>query len=197
MFYTVAKYIVKLFSYIFFPYKIIGNIDKMPTDSGILLCANHISYLDAVFLGLASKRKIRFVAKEKYAEMFILKTIFKWLGSFGIDPGKSDLTAIRNCFSVIKNKEVLGIFPEGTRIVKGKVSNPMPGTIMIAHKTKAPIFYMRIVPKKGVFKLFRKTYLYVGECVSVADLGVTNGKGDEYKTASVELMNRIYALGEI
>lgn len=197
MFYSFAKCIVKFLSYIFYPYEVIGDINKMPKEDGVLICANHISYLDAVFLGLISDRQIRFIAKEKYANMPILKPIFKALGSFGVDPEKADITAIRNCFSVIKKKEVLGIFPEGTRIIKGRVSDPMPGAAMIAHKTKAPIFYVRIKPKKGTFKLFTKTYVYVGDVVTVSELGVTNGKGDEYKAASTELMNRIYLLGEV
>lgn len=196
MFYKIGKIVVKLFAWLFFPYKIVGDIEKIPSEGGLLYCANHISYLDAVFLGLISKRQIRFVAKEKYAKKPILKQIFKALGSFGIDPEKADLAAIKKCFSVIKNAEVLGIFPEGTRVLNGKKSDPMPGAIMIAHKTKAPIFYFKIQPVKGEFKLFRKTHIYIGDAVSVSDLGVTNGKGDEYKLASIELMNKIYSLGE-
>ena len=195
-FYFVAKKFVKLFSYLFFPVRIVGDMSKMPKDSGVVLCANHISYFDAIFLGIAFKRQIRFVGKEKYAKKPILKTLFKLLGAFGIDPDKADITAIRNCFSVVKNGEVLGIFPEGTRIIKGKISNPMPGAVMIAHKTKSPIFYVKIKPSKGTFKLFRKNYLYVGELISVADLGVTSGKGDDYKNASLTLMEKIYSLGE-
>lgn len=195
-FYTVAKQIAKILSYIFFPVNVIGNTDDIPQDKGVLLCANHLSYLDAVFLGIVFKRQIRFVAKEKYANMPVLKSIFKWLGAFGIDPTKSDLSAIKKCFKVIKSNEVLGIFPEGTRIIKGKVSTPMPGALMIAHKTGAPIFYVRIRPKHGHFRLFCKTDIIVGKSVTAGMLGVTDGKGDQYREASVKLMNTIYGLGE-
>ena len=96
----------------------------------------------------------------------------------------------------MKNDEILGIFPEGTRIINGKVSNPMPGAVMIAHKTKKPIFYVKIKPSKGKFRLFRKNYVFVGSLIDAAKLGVTNGKGDEYKIASEILMKKIYDLGE-
>lgn len=196
IFYTVARKVAKFISYAFFPMEVCGDVDDIPNDCGIVLCANHVSFLDAVFLAMAFKRQIRFVGKKKYAEKPFLKSIFKWAGAFGIDPDKPDLTSIKNCFKVIRNLEVLGIFPEGTRIINGKVSNPMPGAIMIAHKTKAPIFYARIKPVKGRFRLFRKTYIYVGKVVTIDELGVQSGKGGEYKEASEKLMNLIYGLGK-
>lgn len=196
-FYTVAKAFVKALSYVFFPCKIVGDIGKFPEDGGVVLCANHLSYFDAIFLAISLKRQIRFVGKDKYANSFPLKYIFKWVNAFAINPEKADLAAIKTCFKVVKNGEILGIFPEGTRIINGKVSNPMPGAVMIADKTKTPIFYFRILPSnKKRFRAFTRTYLYVGELVTTSELGVTNGKGDDYKNASVELMKRIYDLGE-
>lgn len=195
-FYSVAVAFIKVISKIFFPVKVHGDANDIPQDCGVVLCANHVSFLDAVFLAIVFKRQIRFIGKKKYADKFILKTIFKLLGAFGIDTDKPDITAIKNCFKVIKSNEVLGIFPEGTRIRNGKVSNPMPGTIMIAHKTKAPIFYVKIKPKHTEFKLFCKTDIYIGKTVYVDELGVTDGKGNQYKQASIELVNKIYSLGD-
>lgn len=196
-FYAVAKVIVFPVSKLFFPVRLHGDAEKLPRDGGIVLCANHISFLDAIFLGLAFKRKIRFVGKEKYANNFILKYFFKWLGSFGINTEKPDIAAVKKCIEVVKAGGVLGIFPEGTRIINGKVSEPMPGVIMIAHKAQAPIFYARIAPRHGMFRLFSPTDVYVGECVTTAQLGVEKGRGGEYKAASETLMKRIYALGEV
>lgn len=195
-FYSIAKRFVKFISYIFFPVKVMGDFDQLPENDGVVLCANHLSYMDAVVLGLAFDRQIRFVAKKRYAQMPVLRSVMKWLGAFGIDPEKPDVAALKRCFSVVKNNEILGIFPEGTRIINGKLSNPMPGAVMIAHKTKKPIFYVKIKPSKEKFKLFFKTLVYIGGVVDVSELGVTNGKGDEYKTASELLMKKIYGLGE-
>lgn len=197
-FYSIARGFVKGLSHIICPIKVHGDISVMPEDSGVIISANHLSYFDVVFLGVVCKRQIHFVAKKKYAEMFFLKWLVKWLGAFGIDTEKPDLGALRKCFKVIKDKEVLGIFPEGTRVRDGKISDPMPGATMIAHKTKAPILYVRIKPrtKSGFFKLFRKTDVYIGGIVTVEELGVTDGKGTQYKDASVTLLEKIYSLGE-
>ena len=197
-FYFTARGFAKAVSYVLCPVKVHGDISSFPEDEAVILCANHLSYFDVVFLGTVCKRQIHFIAKKKYADKFILKALFKWLGSFGIDTEKPDILALRKCFGVLKNNGVLGIFPEGTRVRGGKVSNPMPGAIMIAHKSHTPIYYMRIKPrtKSGEFKLFCKTDLYIGELIDVSDLGLTDGKADQYKNASVKLMERIYSLGE-
>lgn len=195
-FYTIARGAVKALSYVFFPVKVHGDMSNIPEDSGVVFCANHISYLDVIFVGISIKRQLFFVAKKKYADKPVLKQLFKALGAFGIDTEKPDLTAIKNCFRIIKENKILGIFPEGTRILKGKKSNPMPGAMMIAHKTHAPIFYVRIKPRKKFFRLFVTTDVYVGGLITAEELGVTDGKGEQYKTASINLMKKIYSLGE-
>ncbi len=195
-FYGFARGVVKSVSWLFYPVRVHGDMNDMPKDDGVVLCANHISFMDVIHLGIITKRHIHFVAKTKYADAAGLRLLVKWLGSFGIDTEKPDIKAIRRCIDVVKDGGVLGIFPEGTRIINGKVSEPMPGVMMIAHKANAPIFYVRIKPPRGRFKLFVPTDVYVGSCVSTQELGVKAGRGAEYKAASEELMKRIYALGE-
>ena len=66
-FYSFAKCVIRPIAFVFFPVKVHGDINEMPYDSGVVLCANHISFLDVIFLGLTFKRQIHFVGKEKYA----------------------------------------------------------------------------------------------------------------------------------
>ena len=195
-FYSFAKIIVRPISAVFFPVKVHGDPNLLPQDGGVILCANHVSFLDVIFLALTFKRQIHFVGKEKYAHKPILKQLFKWLGAFGINTDKPDIAAIKRCISIPKDGKVLGIFPEGTRIINGKESIPMPGTAMIAQKSGAPIFYARIKPRHGQFRLFSRTDVYVGQLINTVQLGVTSGRGSEYKTAADNLMTLIYSLGD-
>ena len=195
-FYTVARAIVRPVGALFFPIKVHGDRNLLPENTGVVLCANHISFLDVIFLALTFKRQIHFVGKEKYAKNIILKPLFKWLGSFGINTEKPDIAAVKRCIGVAAGGDVLGIFPEGTRILNGKVSNPMPGVIMIAHKAKVPVFYAKISPRRGKFRLFVKTDIYIGDSISTQELGVDGGRGSEYKESAEKLMDKIYKLGE-
>ena len=50
--------------------------------------------------------------------------------------------------------------------------------------------------KKVNVRLLTDTDVYVGGLITVDELGVTDGKGDQYKNASINLMRKIYSLGE-
>ena len=194
-FYNFIKAAFSFMSHLLFPLRVHNN-DVIPKQGKLIICANHLSLMDAFFVMIAVDRPISFLAKDVYASNFILKPFFKLAHAISINTDKTDVSAIRQCFKVLKSDNVLGIFPEGTRIRKGVTAEGKGGTIMMAHRTKTPILYAKIAPSKGKFKFFRKTDLYFGDIVTVEQLGVTNGKGDEYEVAAKVLMKKIYSLGE-
>ena len=49
---------------ILFPFKAKGK-ENIPAEGGIILCSNHISLLDPVFIILTSKRRVYFMAKNE------------------------------------------------------------------------------------------------------------------------------------
>ena len=51
-FYTVAREIVRPVGALFFPIKVHGDRNLLPENTGVVLCANHISFLDVIFLAL-------------------------------------------------------------------------------------------------------------------------------------------------
>ena len=58
--------------YLIFPYKAIGkeNIPPFSPDDRLIICANHISDIDPVYLEMCQKRHVFFMAK---AELFSKK----------------------------------------------------------------------------------------------------------------------------
>ena len=194
-FYNCVKAVFTFLSHLFFPVRV-HNSDIIPKEGKLIVCANHLSLMDAFFIMIAVDRPISFLAKDVYASNFILKPFFKMAHAISINADIADISAIKQCFKVLKSGNVLGIFPEGTRIRKGVTAEGKGGTIMMAHRTGAPIVYARIRPSKGKFKFFRKTDVFFGEVITVDQLGVTDGKGDQYDNAAKSLMKLIYSLGE-
>ena len=100
-----------------FRVKIKGNV---PKEGSYILCCNHINYLDAAAIVLFNKRKVNFVAKE---DLFKHRILF-WLGhlfdAIPIKRDMQDIEAMKRCLKVLKNGELLGIFPEGTRKRNGE-----------------------------------------------------------------------------
>ena len=75
-FYQFARHVCTAFLYIAFNYKVEG-LENLPKDGGFVLCSNHRSYLDPVFLALRVKRQLNFMAKEELFRVKVLGPIIK------------------------------------------------------------------------------------------------------------------------
>ena len=93
----------------------------------------------------------------------------------------------------MKDGEVLGIFPEGTRVKGEKISDPKGGIAMFAWKTKSPVIPVHLEYRRR-FHLFNHIEMTIGKPIPAEELGVLNGTPEEYKQASEKLIDRVYSL---
>ena len=167
--------------------KITGNV---PKEGAYILCWNHINYLDAAAIVLFNKRKVNFVAKE---DLFT-HDILMWLGhlfdAIPIKRDMQDIEAMKRCLKVLKNGELLGIFPEGTRKGMEKNMKAKNGAAYMAIKSGVKVIPIGI---HGTFKPFSKVYLNYGEPIDLSDYKNQKGKLDE---ATELVMNQIKELME-
>ncbi len=174
-----------------FPYRFVHR-DKLPKKDGTyIVCCNHISMVDPVFLFLACRFPIFFMAKEELFRNrlfgWFLKTCF---GVFPVSRGKGDTTAITTALSVLENGHALGIFPEGTRSKDGTLGNAKSGTALVAAKAKAPIVPCAVFTKDGKVRLFHKTTVVFGDTLSLEELHLDSEKPD-IRFASRKIMTVI------
>ena len=163
----VLRALLRPLIYVLFPYRFVHR-DKLPKHDGkYILCCNHISMVDPVFLLMACRFPVFFMAKEElfHNRVFgwFLKTCF---GVFPVSRGKGDTTAITTALSVLENEHVLGIFPEGTRSKDGKLGNAKSGAALIAAKSEASIIPCAIFTKSGQVRMFHKTKIVFGDVIS-------------------------------
>lgn len=174
-----------------FPYRFI-NRDKIPNNEGkLIVCCNHISMVDPVFLMLACRYPIYFMAKE---ELFVNR-LFGWFiktcfGVFPVSRGKGDSSAITHSFSILDNEQTLGIFPEGTRSKDGTLAQAKSGTALIAAKTQASILPCAVFTKSGQVRLFQKSTVVFGDVLTPIDLHL-DGEKPDLRFASRKLMSVI------
>lgn len=137
MIYTLVKGLFKVLFKIFLRLHVEGK-ENIPQDGPLVIACNHLSLLDPPVLGTAATRKVHFMAKE---ELFvpILGDIYKILGAFPVRRGGADRAAIKHGIDILTSKQVLAIFPEGTRSKTGKLGKAQPGALMMASKAKATI----------------------------------------------------------
>jgi 1-acyl-sn-glycerol-3-phosphate acyltransferase len=120
------------------------GLENVPRNGGLVIGSNHLSNLDpwAVCLPLWPRRRFRFMGK---SELFnpLVGPIVRIGGAFPVHRGEGDRAAIETAVQVVRGGDVLTMFPEGTRRVKGLRKKFQPrahtGTARIALAAEAPL----------------------------------------------------------
>lgn len=157
------KFTKKIVYYCF--YKLIYRIEKVneknvPDEGAYIICANHINMLDALSVVCACKRKVRFICKESMFKNKALGWALKLSDTIPINRDKNDLESMKRSLKALKNGEVLGIFPEGTRKGMEKNLQAKSGAAFFSLKTGTKVIPLGI---QGSFKPFTKVKLVFGE----------------------------------
>lgn len=144
--YTVARTVMSPVLRFFFRVHVEG-LEHVPATGPAVLCPNHISFLDSVFLALVLPRRITYVGKAEYMDNWKTKWLFPSLGMIPIDRGGGSATerALSAATRVLERGELFGIFPEGTRSRNGKLHRGHTGPARLALRTGAPIIPVGIV----------------------------------------------------
>lgn len=190
MLYGVAKFIFKI--YFFFINKItLKGTENIPENGGIVLCSNHINWLDPILIGICVKRKIYFMAKAELFSNKFFAFIMRSINAFPVKRGTADISAIKKSFNIIKNGEILGIFPEGTRSKTGKLLPAEPGASVIALKTNAPVIPVRV---QGSYLIGGNLRLTIGKPISFEEYRGKRLSSQEINNISQQIMKEISKL---
>ncbi|MHC5037848.1 MAG: lysophospholipid acyltransferase family protein [Planctomycetota bacterium] len=88
---------------------------RMPKKGPLLLVSNHPSYLDPLGIYVGAPRRIFWMAWKALFSVPWLGTFIHRAGAFPVDHLAADIHAFRTTTRLLKNGEVVGIFPEGGR----------------------------------------------------------------------------------
>lgn len=190
-FFKICREIIRPICFFLFPRKVYGA-ENLTEDGPLIICSNHISLVDPVLLCLSIKQPVRFISKKEAFKFPIFGALLRGLGAFPVDREGRDIKAIRTCLSVLKCGDTLGIFPEGTRVIRGKKSEAKAGVALIAKRSDATLLLARIQPKGNRVKPFTKTNVFFSKPIKYSELC----HGLDYADASKKILDTIYALGE-
>ena len=159
---------------------------------GFVLAANHTSNFDPWPLGipLLPDRQLRFMAK---AELFnpVLTPILRAGGAFKVRRGEGDVEAMRTAIKLVREGEIVVMFPEGTRqrkgLVKRHAARPHTGAARIALTANAPLVPAAIAGTDRLLRLGPLRVAY-GPPIDVSDLD-----GKDLKTAASLATERLMA----
>jgi 1-acyl-sn-glycerol-3-phosphate acyltransferase len=111
----------------------------VPRSGPLIVVSNHLNNADPAIVGAGvASRRIRYMAKIELFKPPFGVLIRLW-GAFPVRRFEADIGALLTAERLLKQGQVLGMFPEGTRSLTGRMSTVHPGTALIALRTGAPV----------------------------------------------------------
>ncbi len=170
---------------------------------GAVVVCNHTSFLDVAFIYLSARPKqwIRLMGRESLFDNAhgLVGQILSRVGAFPVKRDTSDRVAIKRAARMLKDDELVGILPEGTRRGKGsKIPSLHAGAAFIAKMGKAPLLPMTVrnaehVKQKGQRIHFPKITVEYGSPVVLSDFDFLP-KADRLEGCTWYAMRECFAL---
>ena len=114
--------------------------ENVPGKGPVLVVSNHLNLVDPFILGISINREVRFMAKgELFSSRFVSFILRSGLGAFPVSRGQFGKEVFRKAIQVLARGEVLAMFPEGRRSRDVQLRPALPGFVLIALRSGAPI----------------------------------------------------------
>ena len=155
----VRKFMMLFFYRPIYRIKII-NKEYVPKEGAYIICANHVNMLDALAVVCSNKRKVRFVCKDSMFKNKWFAWALKSADTIPLNREKNDIESMKRIIKGLKNGDLLGIFPEGTRKGMEKNMKAKNGAAFFALKSGVKVIPLGI---QGSFKPFTKVKLVYGK----------------------------------
>ncbi|MEX2381035.1 MAG: AMP-binding protein [Opitutales bacterium] len=161
---------------------------NFPATGGALLISNHISYVDAFLLQVASPRYLHFVASEHFLKKWWLGWAMRAMGVVPISSTRPK-RALQAVIQKLKEGEVVCIFPEGTLTRTGNLQGFQKGFEVMARQAGVPVVPAAIdgiwgsVFSHSTVKLLQKRPLPYGRRIRVSFGAVLQGADIERRGA--------------
>jgi len=142
------RFLVWLLTLAMYRIDVRGIEEHMPADGPALMVCNHVGYMDALLLGGAISRPVKFVMYYKFFRIPIMNWVFRAGGAIPICASKEDPEMMRQSLeridAALAAGEIVCIFPEGTLTRDGEIATFRPGIEKILARRPVPVVPMAL-----------------------------------------------------
>jgi 1-acyl-sn-glycerol-3-phosphate acyltransferase len=118
----------------------VEGVENVPRTGAMIVCPNHFGTLDPPMVPAFLPRGDTWnMAKSEYFAKAWMRWLFTAYQAFPVVRHTADRVALRRSFDLLKEGQVLIMYPEGTRVEAGVLSKPEPGAGFIAQKADCPV----------------------------------------------------------
>lgn len=177
------------------------ELKKIPREGPVLLASNHTTNFEApIYYVLMKERqhKTALGKQELWGNPFTRFLMQIW-GIIPVKRGAPDRRALKRSLASLDRGELLGIAPEGTRSVTGKLQRGLPGAAMLAVQRPVPIYPLvqwGLQDLPGNIQRFRRTRmnLVVGEPFHIEVPGGGRPTARQLRRIADEIMYQLAVL---
>ncbi len=127
----------------YFRWRVI-DAKNVPLTGGVILAANHESYLDPPLVGAGLKRDINYLARESLFRFPVVGTILHSWNSVPVDRDGGGAKGLKIILGRLLGGAGIILFPEGTRSYDGKLQPARSGIGLVVAKSQAPVVPVRV-----------------------------------------------------
>jgi 1-acyl-sn-glycerol-3-phosphate acyltransferase len=154
----------------------VSGLEYFPKEGGVLLCTNHIHNFDPLVVGITAPRPVHFMAKEELFNVPVLGNIVRNCNAFPVKRGKGDRESLRAGLKVLKDGNVFGLFPEGTRSKTGEIGKGLSGAGFFALRTEADVVPCAII---GPYKSLKTLKVVYGKPIAMDEMRAVKASAEQ------------------
>jgi 1-acyl-sn-glycerol-3-phosphate acyltransferase len=143
------RFVAWVLSHLVYRFKVSGD-DNIPTQGAAILVCNHVSFVDAILLMAASPRPIYFIMDHRIFQVPVLGWLFRLAKAIPIAPRAENPAAYEAAFDaaakVLKDGDLLAIFPEGGITKDGTLQEFKGGIMKILERTGQQGLSVPVIP---------------------------------------------------
>ena len=129
--------------------------ERLPAEGGYILAPSHRSMMDIPLTSWLSRRPLRYMGKASLFRIPVAGTFFRSLGGFAVARDGTDRKALRDAMEMLRNGDVLLLYPEGTRQNGPKIQTLQPGAAYLALRAGVPIVPVGIAGTEEILRSHR------------------------------------------
>jgi 1-acyl-sn-glycerol-3-phosphate acyltransferase len=180
--YALVRGIVSPLFRLYFRMHITGA-DQIPREGSAIVAPNHKSFWDSFFIGVCTRRHLRFMAKTELIQARY-GTLLVRLGAFPVRRGQADEDALETARVILRQGGLLALFPEGTRVRDpDNLGHPRRGAGRLALETGAPLVPCAITGTEKIFRggfpVPRRVQVAFSPPISVSELAPSQEAASE------------------
>ena len=179
----------------FFRVRTVGLPETLP-EGGLIVCTNHSSNFDALFLAITLNRPITFMGKKSLLRVPVIRHVVRRVGMIPLARDGGDAAKLRQAVRELRDGKLLVIFPQGKRFKKSPRGTPYLGGVgMMSVLSGAKILPGAIVTRRYRVRPFCKAILNFGEPMTFEE---TEGvkRGETAQKATDAAFDKICSLAE-